>query len=129
MEVNCTGNYSFSCHLGFNQSYFVNILGNLSTTEDESLGGVNVTLWEDADSITSVITSWNGDFLFETEFEKRYGYKLTFDYEYQKQNDIIVKSASDSLITQEYVLNVQLLKNELEAFSNDSEIYFELNKV
>lgn len=116
-------------NIGFSQTEPISIQGILNTTEGEILNDIPVTLWENEDSITSTITSNTGQFIIYSEFAIDNTYSLSFDYEYQSQNDIILFEPGDSLYPQDFLIEVSLIKNELENFDNKGEIYFDKNKI
>lgn len=116
-------------NIGFAQSEPISIQGTLNTTSGEILEGIPVILWENQDSIKSTITSNTGQFILYSEFATGNTYSLSFDYEYQSQNDVILFEPGDSLYPQDFIVEVSLIKNELESFSNKGEIYFDKNQI
>ncbi|NRA10839.1 MAG: hypothetical protein HRT57_02655 [Crocinitomicaceae bacterium] len=110
------------------QTKDVELNGTLLNDKNEILNNVSVTLWENTDSILSVLSDAQGKFAIKTKFNYDKTYMLTFDYKYQTETDIIIYLPSDSIIGSNYTLDVQLVKNITANAEENAAIFFGKNK-
>jgi hypothetical protein len=110
------------------QTKEVALNGTLTNNNDEILTGLPVTLWENTDSVLSVISDFQGQFTIKTKFNYDKTYILTFDYKYQTETDIVIYQPTDSVVGSNYTFDVQLVKNITASAEENAAIYFGKNK-
>lgn len=112
----------------FGQKKPVSVQGILKNDQNEILSDISVTLWENTDSVTSVKSNIRGQFAIQTIFDYSNSYMLTFDYRYQSESDVILFQPSDSVIMNEFIVEIELIKNVSQGLTSNSEFYFPKNK-